>query len=98
MCRPAAFAALALLGACQDREPVSLTAAQALSAPTRVGAAPMCAVSPSGVRAVAWVSAPDGGTDGRLYLSTGGDPVEVRDTLGPIEAHGESPPKIVYAP
>jgi hypothetical protein len=34
-----------------------------------------------------------------LYVSAGGaPPVEIRDPLGPIEAHGESPPKIAYAP
>ena len=58
----------------------------------------MFAVSPAGKRAVAWVSAPGGGTDGRLYVATGGAPSELRDSLGPIEPHGEAPPKIAYAP
>src|SRR5688572_11624484 len=68
-----------------------------ISARTEVGAAPMFSVAPDGREAVAWISAPEGGTDGRLYLSVdGGDPVELRDPLGPIEAHGESPPKIAF--
>jgi len=94
----------ALLGACATPDPaVTLDEAHALSAPTSVGTAPMFAVAPSGAHAAAWVSAPSGGTDGRLYVATmqsgdsvAGTPAEVRDTLGPIEAHGESPPKIAY--
>ena len=58
----------------------------------------MFALSPTGKRAVAWVSAPGGGTDGRLYVSTGGAPSELRDSLGPIEPHGEAPPKMAYGP
>jgi hypothetical protein len=58
----------------------------------------MFAVSPLGDEAIAWVSAPGGGTDGRLYVSVNkAEPIELKDTLGPIEAHGESPPKIAYA-
>src|SRR4051812_27007147 len=79
--------------------PVRLAEPSSLSAPTSVGTAPMFAVSPTGAQAVAWVSAPDGGTDGRLYVSVAGaTPAEIRDTLGPIEAHGEAPPKLAYAP
>ena len=71
---------------------------ETVSTATTVGAAPMFALSPSGKRAVAWVSAPGGGTDGRLYVSTGGAPSELRDSLGPIEPHGEAPPKLSYGP
>lgn len=79
--------------------PVRLGDTKALSAPTSVGTTPMFAVSPKGTQAVAWVSAPNGGSDGRLYVSVAGAaPVEIRDTLGPIEVHGESPPKLAYAP
>ncbi len=79
--------------------PVRLADATALSAPTAVGTAPMFAVSTTGKQAVAWVSAPNGGSDGRLYVSVAGAaPTEVRDSLGPIEVHGESPPKLAYAP
>src|SRR5262249_5309733 len=67
---------------------------ETVSAATTVGAAPMFALSPAGRRAVAWVSAPGGGTDGRLYVSTGGAPSELHDSLGPIEPHGEAPPKM----
>jgi hypothetical protein len=76
---------------------VEMGAPRAISAATSVGTAPMFAVSPSGTEAVAWVSAPAGGTDGRLYIAIeGAAPIELRDPLGPIEAHGESPPKIAY--
>jgi hypothetical protein len=94
----------ALLGAagvtaCARSSGVSLGDASAVSAPTSVGAAPMFAISPAGRRAAAWVSAPGGGTDGRLYISVnGGAPAELRDSLGPIEAHGEAPPKLAWAP
>jgi hypothetical protein len=68
-----------------------------LSSATALGAAPMFAVSPRGDDAAAWVSAPDGGTDGRVYVSVnGGVPAMLRDPLGPIEPHGESPPKLAY--
>jgi hypothetical protein len=55
-------------------------------------------VAPDGHEATAWVSAPHGGVDGRLYVSTGHELAEIRDSLGPIEPHGEAPPKIAYAP
>jgi hypothetical protein len=72
---------------------------RALSNTTTVGAAPMFAVSPKGDEAAAWISAPGGGTDGSLYVSVNGAaPAIIRDTLGPIEPHGESPPKLAYAP
>jgi hypothetical protein len=59
----------------------------------------MVALSPTGARTVAWVSAPDGGSDGRLYVATDNKPVtELRDSLGGIEPHGEAPPKVDYAP
>src|SRR6185503_7795599 len=77
--------------------PLRLADATALSAPTAVGTAPMFAVSTTGQQAVAWVSAPNGGSDGRLYVSVAGRaPTEIRDSLGPIEVHGESPPKLAY--
>jgi hypothetical protein len=70
-----------------------------LSAPTSVGTAPMVAVGPGNIQAVAWVSAPNGGTDGRLYVSVhGAPPAEIRDSLGPVQAHGEAPPKIAFGP
>jgi hypothetical protein len=92
--------ALATAVACRPAPaPLALGEATAVSGHTAVGAAPILALAPDGARTVAWVSAPDGGTDGRLYVSTDdGAPAEVRDTLGPIEAHGESPPKLAYGP
>jgi hypothetical protein len=57
----------------------------------------MFAVSPAGREALAWVAAPNGGTDGRVYVAVDrGAPRELRDPLGPIEPHGESPPKLVF--
>ncbi|HEX6047710.1 MAG TPA: sialidase family protein [Gemmatimonadaceae bacterium] len=92
-------ALLALASGCRDAGArATLGAPETVSAPTSVGAAPMFALSPAGKRAVAWVSAPGGGTDGRLYVSTGAGPTELRDSLGPIEPHGEAPPKIAYGP
>lgn len=85
--------------ACRDAgAKTTLAEPETISASTTVGAAPMFALSPSGKRAVAWVSAPGGGTDGRLYVSTGAAPTELRDSLGPIEPHGEAPPKLAYGP
>ncbi len=92
---------VAALSACGGHSGATARFGQAdtLSATTSVGTAPMFAVSPTGARAVAWVSAPAGGTDGRLYVSVSGRaPVELRDSLGPVEAHGESPPKLAYSP
>ena len=93
-------AVIVALSACaKEKGTVELADPVALSSPTTVGTAPMFAVSRKGAQAVAWVSAPDGGTDGRLYVSVGSAaPVEIRDKLGPIEPHGESPPKLSYAP
>jgi len=98
----AALAALLLpcaaaVAACTPAPDVRLGEAERVSAHTTVGAAPIMALAPDGGRTVAWVSAPDGGTDGRLYVVAGGDaPVELRDSLGPIEPHGEAPPKLAY--
>ena len=45
---------------------VALGEARAVSRATTVGTAPTFAVSEGGTGVVAWVSAPDGGSDGRL--------------------------------
>lgn len=89
-----------LLAACSGRGAgVRFAAATTLSAPTVVGTAPMLAVSSPGGLASAWVSAPSGGTDGRLYVSVNqGAAHELRDALGPVEGHGESPPKLAFSP
>jgi BNR repeat protein len=98
--RPITFVLAALtLAACARQHAPRFKPAEELSVAGDVGTAPMFAVSPSGTEAAAWVSAPNGGTDGRLYISVNdGAPVELRDSLGPIEPHGESPPKLAYSP
>ncbi|MDB4951501.1 MAG: putative cytochrome c biosis protein, partial [Gemmatimonadetes bacterium] len=64
---------------------------------------------PDGRVSLAWVSAPAGGSDGRLSLvsdvraAAGGGgsvppPSELRDSLGSMSIYGEVPPKIAYAP
>ena len=95
--RHAVTIALIALGAC-SREPVpQLGEPEVLSRATSIGTAPMFAVSRDGREAIAWVAAPNGGTDGRIYVSVdAGTPHELRDTLGPIEPHGESPPKLAF--
>lgn len=91
-------AATALLAGCGNSDKIQLSEPRTVSAPTSVGTAPMFAISEGGAQATAWISAPEGGSDGRLYVSVGGaPPSELRDSLGPIEAHGEAPPKIAYA-
>lgn len=93
----AGFAIVATACSTDTKPSVTLGEPVAVSVLTGVGAAPVIALSPKGQRAVAWVSAPDSGTDGRLYVSVdGAPPVELRDSLGPIEAHGEAPPKLAY--
>jgi hypothetical protein len=93
------FTLIGLAAGCDRAPSVSFGSTQVLNAGTDVGAAPMIALSPSGARTVAWVSAPGGGSDGRLYVSTNDGPVsELRDSLGGIEPHGEAPPKVGYAP
>jgi hypothetical protein len=95
----AALALVAVAAACARGPDVALGEAERVSAHTTVGAAPIMALAPDGARTIAWVSAPDGGTDGRLYVATGdAAPVELTDPLGPIEAHGEAPPKLAYGP
>jgi hypothetical protein len=96
--RPLAVVLVAALG-CSSGANVTFDDAEVLSQVTSVGAAPMIALSPTGRQTVAWVSAPDGGADGRLYTSTdGAQPTELRDAEGGIEPHGEAPPKVAYAP
>jgi hypothetical protein len=67
------------------------------------GAAPVFAEGPFGRLALAWVSAPQRGDDGRLFVfadnGTGPGPVEeLRDPLGSLSIYGEVPPKIAYGP
>jgi hypothetical protein len=69
------------------------------------GAAAAVAVAPDGRRLVAWVTAPGGGSDGRLRVAAvdaagraGSPAAELRDPLGAIEPHGEAPPKLAFGP
>jgi BNR repeat-like domain len=94
----AVLIAIAVIEGRRDRGPVVRFGTPGrVGTATPVGTAPMFAVSTTEASAMAWVSAPDSGTDGRLYVSVGGAaPAELRDPLGPVEAHGESPPKLAY--
>jgi hypothetical protein len=93
-----ACSVIVLVG-CAGRPPVQLQDAEVVSHVTAAGAAPMIALAPSGARSVAWIAAPDAGSDGRLYVSTdGAQPSELRDSSGGIEPHGEAPPKLSYGP
>ncbi|HEX5631983.1 MAG TPA: sialidase family protein [Gemmatimonadales bacterium] len=72
-----------------------------VSTATDNGATPMFLTAPDGARVVSWVSAPGGGAEGVLNVSVtpmdaaGAEPtVTIRDTLGPIEPHGEAPPQL----
>ena len=95
--RSTAMVALLALGACRVERPPELGPPEVVSRATSVGTAPMFAVARDGREALAWVAAPHGGTDGRVYVSVdGGAPSELRDPLGPIEPHGESPPKLAF--
>lgn len=93
-----AAAAAAALAGC-SRSGAEFGDAKVLNHAAAVGTAPMFAVSRQGTQAAAWVSAPGGGTDGSLYISVDDrEPAVLKDSLGPIEAHGESPPKLAFAP
>lgn len=118
---PLAIMAAAFTAACADKAPapaadsaasssaalpLTFDSARVLSAVSNVGAAPILALAPDGRYATAWVSAPDGGTDGRLYVQVSRDVPgaasnvvqrELRDALGPIEPHGEAPPKLAWS-
>lgn len=99
MIRSTALASLALLIAvgCRgetDALPGDVRTVQSASGP---GATPVVAVAPDGRRAMAWIEAPDGGSDGRLAVSINDrEPVLLTDSLGPISPHGEAPPKLTW--
>jgi hypothetical protein len=92
-----------LLAGCgaEVREDLAFSQPTVVSAETANGATPMFLVTPTGDKVIAWVAAEGGGTDGKLYLSVtpqgsaGPLPtVMVDDPLGPIEPHGEAPPRL----
>jgi hypothetical protein len=97
------LAAAALVAACGPRgeDAASFSPARVVSQETENGATPMFLTTPAGDRVVAWVSAPGGGADGSLNLAVtpagAASPLPtagVRDPLGPIQAHGEAPPRL----
>lgn len=80
---------------------LSFTPASVASRATENGATPMFLSTPRGDRIVAWVSAPGGGEQGVLHFSVTPSgapqatlPEPIRDSLGPIEPHGEAPPQL----
>lgn len=77
------------------------TEARVVSRETDNGATPMLLTTRAGDRVLAWVSAAGGGDQGRLHFSVTargqsapGPTITVEDPLGPIEPHGEAPPKL----
>ena len=92
-----------VLAACggAKREDLAFSPTQVVSQETANGATPMFLVAPNGDRVLSWVAAEGGGSDGRLYVSVtpAGSPsalptVMLTDPLGPIEPHGEAPPRL----
>ena len=87
-----------LAAACARSDAPRFRDAEQLAPGGDAGTAPMFAVSRDAAEAAAWISAPGGGSDGRLNVRVGdGRIVELRDSLGPIEPHGESPPKLAWS-
>jgi hypothetical protein len=77
------------------------TPIEVASRDTENGATPMFLVTATGARVLAWVTAPGGGTEGRLRVAVtpaaGAAPTrnaQIMDPLGPIEPHGEAPPQL----
>ena len=98
---PLAAALVAACGGLGAESPMRFTPARVISQETENGATPMFLATPDGGRVVAWVSAPEGGSDGSLHVSVtpaGAEAalptVTVKDPLGAIEAHGEAPPQL----
>ncbi len=97
----AAFAFGVAAAGCAERVP-EFSPPEVVSAASGAGAAPMYAVAADGREALAWVSAEGGGTDGRLHVRVDRDGARgsvytLIDPLGPIEPHGEAPPKIAWS-
>ena len=93
---------LAFLACARDERPATTSwSAPIAITPAQGGAAPVFATSPAGRLTLAWVSAPDRGTDGRLVVrpdAFDSTTRELRDSLGALSIYGEVPPKIAYAP
>ena len=65
-----AFSILVVLG-CAANDAPRFRAAEQLAPGGELGTAPMFAVSRDAAEAAAWISAPDGGSDGRLEVRVG---------------------------
>ncbi|MEO8451532.1 MAG: sialidase family protein [Gemmatimonadota bacterium] len=92
--------AVALTGSCARGTAVDISWGEATQ--LSPGAAVVFATAPkTNALTIAWVSAPGGGNDGRLYVRSEigtGATVELLDSLGRLTIYGEVPPKIAYAP
>lgn len=80
---------------------VAFAPTRLVSLDTENGATPMFLITPAGDRVLSWVSAPGGGSDGRLNFAVtpagASQPLPVStlaDPLGPVQAHGEAPPQV----
>lgn len=83
--------------ACADTATITLGEFRSVQAGATPGATPVVAIDHDGRRAAAWVSAPDGGSNGTLFISIAdAPPVALTDPLGPISPHGEAPPKLAW--
>jgi hypothetical protein len=92
-----------LLAACggEKQQDLVFSPTAVVSQETANGATPMFLVTATGDRVLAWVAAEGGGENGRLFVSvtphgaTAPLPtVMLTDPLGPIEPHGEAPPRL----
>jgi hypothetical protein len=92
-----------LLAACggEKQQDLVFSPTAVVSQETANGATPMFLVTATGDRVLAWVAAEGGGENGRLFVSvtphgaTAALPtVMLTDPLGPIEPHGEAPPRL----
>jgi hypothetical protein len=97
------IASVLLLAGCggEQRQDLAFSPTTVVSQETANGATPMFLVTPAGDRVLAWVAAEGGGDNGRLFVSvtphgaTAPLPtVMLVDSLGPIEPHGEAPPRL----
>jgi hypothetical protein len=83
--------------ACREAADADFGPAREVHAGSGPGATPVVAVAQDGRRAMAWIVAPDGGSDGRLAVSIDhAEPILLSDPLGPASPHGEAPPKLAW--
>jgi hypothetical protein len=84
-----------------ERQDLVFSATSVVSQETANGATPMFLVTSAGDRVLSWVAAEGGGDQGQLFVSvtphdaaTPLPTVRLTDPLGPIEPHGEAPPRL----